>query len=151
MQIVSNIALISINETLFIQLISFLLFVFVMNRIMFRPLQQSLEDRKAHISGLLDAINRSEKDLKAFEADLEKEERAIRSKSQEQSDELEASGETRALEILQQARGEINTSRENSIKEIDAALSKARSSLQPEAEALCKTIMEKVLNRQVSL
>ena len=35
MQIVSNVALISINETLVVQLISFLIFLFVINRIMF--------------------------------------------------------------------------------------------------------------------
>ena len=39
MQIISNIALISINETLVVQLISFLIFLFIINRIMFRPLR----------------------------------------------------------------------------------------------------------------
>ena len=34
MEIVSNIALISINETLVVQLVSFLLFVFIINRVM---------------------------------------------------------------------------------------------------------------------
>ena len=45
MQIISNIALISINETLIVQLISFLIFLFVINRIMFRPLRKTVGPR----------------------------------------------------------------------------------------------------------
>ena len=50
MQIISNVALISINETLIIQVISFLIFLFIINRIMFRPLRNVMNDRKSHIS-----------------------------------------------------------------------------------------------------
>jgi len=45
MQIVSNVALISINETMVVQLISFLIFLFVINRVMFRPLRESMHER----------------------------------------------------------------------------------------------------------
>ena len=40
MEIVSKIALITINETLVIQLVSFLIFLFVINRMMFRPVSR---------------------------------------------------------------------------------------------------------------
>ncbi|OQY06422.1 MAG: hypothetical protein B6I22_05580 [Desulfobacteraceae bacterium 4572_123] len=58
MQIISNIALISINETLFIQLISFLIFLFIINRIMFRPLRRIIIERENHIEKInLDIID----------------------------------------------------------------------------------------------
>ena len=49
MHIISNIALITINETLFVQLISFLIFLFIINRIMFRPLQNTMSERESYI------------------------------------------------------------------------------------------------------
>ena len=50
MHIVSNIALISINETLIIQLVSFLIFLFLINRIMFRPLSHVMVERENHLT-----------------------------------------------------------------------------------------------------
>ena len=45
MQIITNIALISINETLIVQLLSFLIFLFIINRVMIRPLRGVMSDR----------------------------------------------------------------------------------------------------------
>jgi F-type H+-transporting ATPase subunit b len=53
MEIVSNIALITINWTLFHQLIAFLIFMFIMNRIMFRPIQRVMDER----DNLIERIN----------------------------------------------------------------------------------------------
>ena len=49
MQIISNVALISINETVVVQLLSFLLFLYIMNRIMFRPLRNVMAQREDHL------------------------------------------------------------------------------------------------------
>lgn len=58
MQIISNIALISINETLVVQLISFLIFLFIINRIMFRPLRQVMIERENHMEKInLDIVD----------------------------------------------------------------------------------------------
>ena len=57
MQIISTIAMISINETLIIQLISFLIFLFIINRIMIQPLRSVSREREAHIQKIeLDTV-----------------------------------------------------------------------------------------------
>ena len=65
MHIISNIALISINETLFVQLLSFLIFLFIINRIMFRPLKRVMNVRVDYIDQIktdtVDAIQEFEK------------------------------------------------------------------------------------------
>ena len=52
MEVVSTIGLITINETVIIELISFLIFLFLINRIMFRPLQDIMGEREAHIEDI---------------------------------------------------------------------------------------------------
>ena len=52
MQIISNIALISINETVIVQIISFLIFLYIINRIMFKPLRGVMADRENHIKSI---------------------------------------------------------------------------------------------------
>ena len=49
MEIISNIALITINETLIAQLLAFLIFMFVINRLMFKPLQGVMTERQGYI------------------------------------------------------------------------------------------------------
>jgi len=77
MHIISNIALISINETMLFQLISFLVFLFIINRIMFRPLQGVMDNRKNHMDKIqtdtVDAIKELEnltQKLKAQESEV---------------------------------------------------------------------------------
>ena len=52
MQIVSNVALISINETFLVQLISFLIFLFIINRVMIRPLRGVMREREEYVEKL---------------------------------------------------------------------------------------------------
>ena len=58
MEIVSNIALISINATMFHQLIAFLVFLFIINRIMFRPLRSVMGERESFMEKIrLDTVD----------------------------------------------------------------------------------------------
>ena len=72
MQIISNIALISINETVIIQVISFLIFLYIINRIMFRPLRNVMADRENHIKMLQQDIVAAEKKWKIPPTDYAK-------------------------------------------------------------------------------
>ena len=78
MQIVSNIALISINETMVVQLISFLIFLFVINRVMFRPLRNTMQEREHDIEGIRVDIRDAEKKLEKTLQQVQDENAAVR-------------------------------------------------------------------------
>ena len=67
MEIISNIALISINETMVVQLFSFIVFIFILNRIMIRPLRSSAHDREIYIENLSVDISNAQKEMNASE------------------------------------------------------------------------------------
>ena len=72
MEIISNTALISINETLIIQVLSFLIFLFIINRLMFRPLHKTIGDRERHFEDISREIDKTKKDVEKYSAEIEK-------------------------------------------------------------------------------
>lgn len=150
MEIVSNIALITINGTLFHQLIAFLIFVFIMNRIMFRPLQKVMGERDSFIEKIkLETVDAA-KELEHLTDELKERESAVRTKAMEVRRELEAGGSQEATEIFTSANKEIETIKENAENEINAQILEARKHLQKESETLVVNIMENLLNRRLA-
>ena len=147
MQIISNVALISINETLIVQVISFLIFLFIINRIMFRPLRRVMEERKSHIDHLQQDIVNAQSELETLTDQIEEQEINVRNEAFKQKAQLEASGMQQAADIMDSTRKEINVSKASAKKAVDDQISAARQHVQKEAEALANKIIAKVLFR----
>ncbi len=150
MQIISNIALITINETLFIQLISFLIFLFFINRIMFRPLRSEMSKRDSFIAGMKQDIIDAGHKLSDLNIQLEKEESEIRKEALGLKAELEEKGAAEASAIMQAARDEVAVIISAAEAEVDSEIEAARKFLTKESEALAVGIMEKVLDRRLN-
>lgn len=150
MQIVSNIALISINETLFFQLISFLIFMFIMNRVMFKPLNATMAERDEYIQGIVQGITDTEKAVEGILADLAKREKAVKREAYDLSAKLEQEGADKAVKIHSASMSAIAELRLKTEKQVEAQLNEAKKHLESESEELAVRIMEKVLNRRLS-
>ncbi len=150
MEVVSNIALISINETLFVQIFSFLIFLFVANRFIFQPLLGTMGDRDKQVTDAQSSIETVRGDMDEMAQHLATYEAAAKGKALSLKKELEAEGKEEAQEIVDQARGEIEAMRVEASQRVDAQISEARSFFKAESEALSLNIMEKILGRTVS-
>ena len=148
MQIISNIALLSINETLVIQVLSFLIFLFIINRIMFRPLRSTMDEREAYLKKINNEIADAKDELETIGRRIEAHESAVKLEAFELNDKLEESGNQEATDIITSAREEIAGLRQNAISQIDHQISEARGHLERESEALAMNIMEKILDRR---
>ena len=150
MEIVSNIALVSINETVFVQLISFLIFLYIMNRVMFRPLRNTMLKRDHHVKRIQDDITHQENQLQSLKNKISERESSVRSEALEMKKKLEDSGKQEAGGILSTTRQEIEDLRKKSARDVENKLSEARKSLKQESERLVSDIMEKALDRRLS-
>ncbi len=150
MQIISNIALLSINETIIIQLVSFLIFVFLINRIMFQPLSGEMSKRDSFIAGMKQDIIDAGHKLSDLNIQLEKEESEIRKEALGLKEELEEKGAAEASAIMQTARDEVSIIISAAEAEVDSEIEAARKFLAKESEALAVGIMEKVLDRRLN-
>ncbi len=149
MDIISNIALISINETLLVQLISFLIFLFVIDRIMFRPINETIRERYAYIDKKQAALVDAEKALKKLQIRIRESELAVKKESFESSRAIEESGAREADSIMTAAREEIAVMKKENEAKVKVLLDDARRHLNEESQILAQTIMGKVLNRNL--
>ena len=147
MQIISNVALISINETLIVQVISFLIFLFIINRIMFRPLRNVMNDRKSHISKIQQDIVNAQSEFETLTDQIENQEFNVRNEAFKQKQQLEASGLQQAADIVASTRKEVEASKASAKKAVDDQIAAARKQVQKEAEGLANKIVAKVLYR----
>ena len=147
MEIISTVALININETLIFQVISFLVFLFIINRIMFRPLRKVMNERETYIDNVQKDIVAAETRFEDLTRQIKAQENAVRNEAFKQKDRLEAAGSQQADEIMASTRKEINALRVEAQKEVGARITAARKDVQKESEDLAKHIIEKVLHR----
>jgi F-type H+-transporting ATPase subunit b len=150
MEIISNIALISINETLIVQLISFLIFLFLINRIMFRPLGSIMNERRKYMEDLRQRVVDVELEVARLTGELNEKEAAARNEALAHKKELESTGTDQADGIYASVRNEISILKDQAAKDAEAQINLARESIQTESKALATGIMEKVLNRRLS-
>ena len=150
MQIVSKIALLTINETLIVQMLSFLIFLFIINRIMFRPLRRIMTKREDYLEKINNEIVDAKDELERMAQRVEDQESAIKLEAYELKDKLEESGNQEAAGIIASAREEIAALKQTAAGQIDRQISDARDHLKSESEALMMDIMEKMLDRRLT-
>ena len=148
--IANNNALITINETLIIQIISFLIFLFIINRVMFRPLRNVMAERNEHIrkvkADTLEAQNRFD----SINSQIVDQEAEARQAAFQLKADLENQGSLEANGILSAAREEIADANETARKEVAAMVVAARADVQKESEVLAKNIIETLLERRLN-
>ena len=149
MEIISNIALITINATLFHQLVAFLIFLFIINRIMFRPLRSVMAERDDMIEQIkLDTTNAGET-IERLNNELKERESKVRKEALKIQIELEEKGKQESDEILKSTLQEIELLKDKNEATVNAQIMKAKKDLQKESEALALNIMEKLLGRRL--
>ena len=150
MEIISNIALITINATLFHQLIAFLIFLFIINRIMFRPLKSVMAERNTLIEKIKLDTTSAGNTLERLNDELKERESQVRSEALQVQHELEEKGTQQSAEIMQSTLHEIELLREKNEADVKAQIMEARKHLQKESETLAQNIMEKLLGRRLA-
>ena len=149
MEIVSNVALISINETLIFQVISFLIFLFIINRVMFRPLRNVMTERDKYIRKTETDTLDAQKKFDSITSRISEQESRARQEALELKQKLEGDGNQEADEILASAKKEIAAANETAKKDVEAQVLAVRKDIQEESEALALNIMERILDRRL--
>ena len=150
MEIVENIALISLNETLIVQLVSFLIFLYLINRIMIRPLQQTMGKRQEYITSTETEIHQLAVKLKDLSSELTQNESKAIADANAQRDELKSEGSLEAESLLEESRNQIYEIRKENREMLQQEVEEARQYIDSEAEGLAVAIMETILDRGVS-
>ena len=150
MEVIQTTALISINATFLVQLVSFLIFVAIMNRVMFRPLREAMAKRKFRIRKLHEEIGAADKKLAGIEADLAEQKRTIREEARDVNKSLEVAAGNQIAELFNETRQKTAAMRRSAEERVSGQLQVAREQVAGEARQLSTQIMQKILQRRLS-
>ncbi|MDL2268459.1 hypothetical protein LJC71_00745 [Desulfosarcina sp. OttesenSCG-928-A07] len=149
MEIINATALISINETFFILLLSFLLFLYIMNRIMIRPLIAVRSERSAYLETIRSEIDTAKSDMDDLNKDIDAERVNLLHEAHVMVTRLEEEADHDVSGILASARTEITDIRHETEASVNQQITEVRSRLTTEVDVLTTLIMEKVLHRRL--
>ena len=137
------------NWTTFIQAANFIILVFILNIVLYRPIRNILVQRKEKIDGLEQTVENATGDLAEKEATYASGIREARKKGLQEKDALvnAASEEEKAIidRINAEALAELNTVKAKVAKEVDVA----RGTLLKEVDGFANEIGAKILGRAV--
>jgi F-type H+-transporting ATPase subunit b len=143
--------MISINATLVIQVIHFLILLYILNRFMFKPILRLMEERSEHIEktekGVDEALDKTEVLKESFVSKIQ----LARSDATQERTELRETGIAETNELLERYKEKSAGIRAETDKEADREVELARPLMHDEVIVLAEGIIEKMLGRRLKV
>ena len=140
--------MISINATLFIQIINFLILVFILKRFMYGPIMKLINDRIQYVEDAKIKIENIETETAELVDKCVSMEKAARADAGNESAQMKKEANLVAEQIFEETREEVADIRKKAEQEITGQIENARQFLRDEAVALSDAITEKVMGRR---
>lgn len=141
--------IISPDGSLVVILILFMLFVFALNRILFRPVGRVLDERQTRTEGAANEARAARRRYDAKLAEYEATIRQARTDAYRKSEQERAAGLEQRRKLIDAAKQEANELIAKAKADIEVQASGARASLEAEARQLAEQISRTVLGRSV--
>ena len=139
--------MVSIDGSIVIQIVNFLLLIWILNMVLYRPIRKVLLDRKDKVDGLESGIEDSADQVKEKEIAYAEGIRQARSVGQKEKEALiqTAAEEERKIigKINESAQAELKEVKEKIIEEVGGV----KAALEKEIDAFADAIGEKILGR----
>src|SRR5450759_967368 len=128
--------MIDIDWTLYAQIINFLLLVFLLNVVLFRPIRKALRDRQAKLLAQETEINVLTDKGRSLEDEIKEELAAARRAGAGARETLKQEGAQAETTLLEEVKRQVEVEWAAVEKKIKADMAKARASLQKQAQSL---------------
>ena len=141
--------MISVDYSLFIQIANFLILLFLLNIILYRPIRKILGNRSDEMNsfqGMIDDfLNRSTQS----EKDLEENKGAARNEGFKEKENFKKEGLEEEKGMLQEAIAKADEEVKQAKEEIELKMADVRQSLEDEVALFSKDLAEKILGRSI--
>jgi F-type H+-transporting ATPase subunit b len=141
--------MISINATLVLQVVHLLILVFILNRLMFKPILKLVEERTNHIETSKTEIRDLESEAERLRQEYLSQESQARRKASSENLEMKKAGVAQVEAMIDESQKEVASIRNESETQIEAEFAVARPLLQGEATVLADEIVERLIGRRV--
>ena len=142
--------MIDIDWTLYAQIINFLLLVFLLNVVLFRPIRNALRERQAKMLAQETEINLLTDQGRSLEDEIKEELAAARRAGAGARETLKQEGAQAEATLLDEVKRQVEQEWATVEKKIKADMAKARASLQTQAQSFAQLLATKILGRELS-
>ena len=142
--------MVSINATLIVQLILFLIIVFLLNRIMIQPILKLISERDDHVKNMNREIQHTEEETQRLVREYLEKENEARKEAVTKAALLKQEGIEEVVTYIEEAEKEALSTGEEILKKVTAEIETIRPTLKGEAEALVDELVEKMVGRRIS-
>ena len=142
--------MIDIDWTLYAQIINFLLLVFLLNVVLFRPIRNVLRERQAKLLAQETEINVLTDKGRSLEDEIKEELAAARRAGAGARETLKQEGAQAEATLLEEVKHQAELEWATVEKKIQADMAKARASLQTQAQTFAQLLATKILGRELS-
>lgn len=142
--------MIEINLTIVIQVLQFLILMFILNRLLFKPISQVMAERKAKINAWEEKTQNLQDSarvkLETYENQLREERTQAQERQEQLTKELKKKEEENLRTVSEEAAGLVASAQQALVEETE----RLRLELRHQAVELSQILAEKVLGRKVS-
>ena len=141
--------MVSLDYSLGIQIVNFILLIFILNRLLYKPLLGMIDKRKQQFAESEAEIRRLQETVKQKMAPDEEKLHQARATSPRQKNEIIRQGADEAREIIDAVRAEIPGLMEQFQVRMEEEIDAAKKTLTGQSQKLSLEIAEKVLGRSL--
>ena len=142
--------MIDIDWTLFAQIINFLLLVFLLNVVLFRPIRNAIKDRQAKLLAQEAEFNLLMDQSRSLEDEIKEKLAAARREGAGARETLKQEGAQAEASLLEEVKRQVEVEWATVEKKIKADMAKARTSLHKQAQTFARLLATKILGRELS-
>jgi len=141
--------MISINVTLIIQLVTFLIFVFLMNLVLYRPIRRIVAQRKQFVDDRQTGIDRLEADAQKSVQEFNARLLDARKEGRQKIQDLKAAAYEREKDLLQQATEQAAGRMQTMRAKVQSDIGQAREQLMTQVRSFSVELAQKILGRSI--
>ena len=142
--------MISIDITVFIHIINMIVLMMFLNRILYKPVLEILDERKKAKDTLEGTVEEFERRSDIRQREVEKKMRAASAKAKKALDEARGKALAEGEDALMAIRKEAEMEKEQQLAEITSSFTVARQELLGDVEAVAQEMAAKILGRSLT-
>jgi F-type H+-transporting ATPase subunit b len=142
--------MIEIDWTLFMQIANFLILVFLLNMVLFRPIRGILKERQGILSGLQSDITSLTETEQGVRQDIQGELLSARKSGINKRDMIKQEGSAVEAGLMEKAKAEADDEMARMAAKIKSDVAAARDALKPQAESFALDLATKILGREMA-
>ena len=141
--------MVEINSTLLIQIVNFLILVFVLNVLLYKPILRIIDKRNQYIAKSDQEVKDIHRTVEQKMAEYEEKVRQAKLEAMNQRNEIEQGGTKEGEQIIEEVKSGISRMIDDFHVKISKEIDKARGILKDQSQKISIEIAEKVLGRSI--